>query len=437
MSSDYYSIKRVNIITMGCSKNLVDSEFLMARFEASGYKVEFDSVPSGQDVVIVNTCGFIHDAKQESIEMILEAAQAKSAGKIGKLCVIGCLTERYRDELARELPEAELIFGVDAFEDISRSFDLDRAVCSPGARVISTPSHYAYLKISEGCDRNCSFCIIPEIRGSHVSRTIESLVSEAEILAGKGVKELMLIAQDLTWYGRDLYGDNLLGSLLSELQKVKGIEWIRLHYAFPAGFPEGILKLINESTKICRYLDIPIQHISDKILRSMRRGIGKQETIELVNKIRNQVPGIAIRTTLIAGYPDESEREFGELKDFVRSSRFERLGVFPYSHEENTYAYRKLKDEISDKEKERRVSEIMELQQEISAELNREKNGNTYKVLIDREDDEYYYGRTEFDSPEVDNEVIIKKTAVLEPGQFCMVRITETTEFDLLGEVTE
>ncbi len=409
----------------------------MARFEASGYKVEFDSVPSGQDVVIVNTCGFIHDAKQESIEMILEAAQAKSAGKIGKLCVIGCLTERYRDELARELPEAELIFGVDAFEDISRSFDLDRAVCSPGARVISTPSHYAYLKISEGCDRNCSFCIIPEIRGSHVSRTIESLVSEAEILAGKGVKELMLIAQDLTWYGRDLYGDNLLGSLLSELQKVKGIEWIRLHYAFPAGFPEGILKLINESTKICRYLDIPIQHISDKILRSMRRGIGKQETIELVNKIRNQVPGIAIRTTLIAGYPDESEREFGELKDFVRSSRFERLGVFPYSHEENTYAYRKLKDEISDKEKERRVSEIMELQQEISAELNREKNGNTYKVLIDREDDEYYYGRTEFDSPEVDNEVIIKKTAVLEPGQFCMVRITETTEFDLLGEVTE
>lgn len=409
----------------------------MARFEASGYKVEFDSVPSGQDVVIVNTCGFIHDAKQESIEMILEAAQAKSAGKIGKLCVIGCLTERYRDELARELPEAELIFGVDAIEEISRSFDLDRAVCSPGARVISTPSHYAYLKISEGCDRSCSFCIIPEIRGSHVSRTIESLVSEAEILAGKGVKELMLIAQDLTWYGRDLYGDNLLGSLLSELQKVKGIEWIRLHYAFPAGFPEGILKLINESTKICRYLDIPIQHISDKILRSMRRGIGKQETIELVNKIRNQVPGIAIRTTLIVGYPDESEREFGELKDFVRSSRFERLGVFPYSHEENTYAYRKLKDEISDKEKERRVSEIMELQQEISAELNREKNGNTYKVLIDREDDEYYYGRTEFDSPEVDNEVIIKKTAVLEPGQFCMVRITETTEFDLLGEVTE
>lgn len=409
----------------------------MARFEASGYKVEFDSVPSGQDVVIVNTCGFIHDAKQESIEMILEAAQAKSAGKIGKLCVIGCLTERYRDELARELPETELIFGVDAIEDISRSFDLDRAVCSPGARVISTPSHYAYLKISEGCDRNCSFCIIPEIRGSHVSRTIESLVSEAEILAGKGVKELMLIAQDLTWYGRDLYGDNLLGSLLSELQKVKGIEWIRLHYAFPAGFPEGILKLINESTKICRYLDIPIQHISDKILRSMRRGIGRQETIELVNKIRNQVPGIAIRTTLIAGYPGETEREFGELKDFVRSSRFDRLGVFPYSHEENTYAYRKLKDEISDKEKERRVSEIMELQQEISAELNREKNGNTYKVLIDREDDEYYYGRTEFDSPEVDNEVIIKKTEALEPGQFCMVRITETTEFDLLGEVTE
>ncbi len=408
----------------------------MARFESSGYEVEFDSVPYGQDVVIVNTCGFIHDAKQESIEMILEAAQAKSAGKIGKLCVIGCLTERYRDELARELPETELIFGVDAIEDISRSFDLDRAVCSPGARVISTPSHYAYLKISEGCDRNCSFCIIPEIRGSHVSRTIESLVSEAEILAGKGVKELMLIAQDLTWYGRDLYGDNLLGSLLSELQKVKGIEWIRLHYAFPAGFPEGILKLINESTKICRYLDIPIQHISDKILRSMRRGIGRQETIELVNKIRNQVPGIAIRTTLIAGYPGETEREFGELKDFVRSSRFERLGVFPYSHEENTYAHRKLKDEISDKEKERRVSEIMELQQEISAELNREKNGNTYKVLIDREDDDYYYGRTEFDSPEVDNEVIIKKTAALEPGQFCMVRITETTEFDLLGEVT-
>lgn len=435
MSSDYSSKKRVNIITMGCSKNLVDSEFLMARFEASGYKIEFDSVPSGQDVVIVNTCGFIHDAKQESIETILEAAHAKSAGKIGKLCIIGCLSERYRDELTRELPEAELIFGVDAIEDICRSFNLDKAACVREARVISTPSHYAYLKISEGCDRNCSFCIIPEIRGSHVSRTIESLVNEAEILAGKGVKELMLIAQDLTWYGRDLYGENLLADLLSELQKVNGIEWIRLHYAFPAGFPEGVLELINESKIICRYLDIPLQHISDKILRSMRRGIGRQKTIQLVDKIRSIVPGIAIRTTLIAGYPGETEKEFSELKDFVRSSRFERLGVFPYSHEENTYAHKKLKDAISVMEKERRVSEIMEIQQEISAELNRGKTGNTYKVLIDREDDEFYYGRTEFDSPEVDNEVIIKKTGTLETGQFCMVRITDASEFDLLGEV--
>ncbi len=437
LSMSYQNIKskRVNIITMGCSKNLVDSEFMMARFAAAGWKVEFDAGLSGQDIVVVNTCGFIHDAKQESIDMILEAAEAKTVGRIGKLCVVGCLSERYRDELRKELPEADLVIGVNSMDEISTIFELDKAHCSAVERVLSTPSHYAYLKISEGCDRSCSFCVIPEIRGSHISRPVESLVKEAEILAGKGVKELILVAQDLTWYGNDLYGKNMLVSLLGNLQQVTGIEWIRLHYAFPAGFPEELPDLMNKSKIICRYLDIPLQHISDNMLKLMRRGINRKKTIELVKRIRERVPGIAIRTTFLTGHPGETEKDFNELKEFVIASRFERLGIFPYSHEENTYAYSKFNDEIPGTEKELRVSEIMEIQQEISLELNTGKIGKLFRVLIDREDDKFYYGRTEYDSPEVDNEVIIKKTGTFGPGKFCMVKITGAAEFDLFGEV--
>ena len=427
--------KRVNIITMGCSKNLVDSEFMAARFAAAGWKVEFDTVLSGQNVVIVNTCGFINEAKQESVEMILNAVKAKTGGEIDKLCIIGCLSQRYNDELKKELPESDLIIGVNGADEISRIFELDKAHCSTDDRVLSTPSHYAYLKISEGCDRSCSFCAIPEIRGNHNSRPVENLVKESEILAKKGVKELILVAQDITWYGNDLYGKNMLVRLLKNLQEVSGIEWIRLHYAFPAGFPEELLDLMNKSKIICRYLDIPLQHISDNMLKLMHRGVSKNKTIELINRIRERVPGIAIRTSLLTGHPGETENDFNELKDFVRKSKFERLGIFKYSHEENTFAYKYFKDEIPADEKSRRVSEIMQIQQEISSQLNSEKTGKSFRVLIDREDSEFYYGRTEYDSPDVDNEVIVKKTGTLCPGKFCMVKITGYDEFDLFGEV--
>lgn len=409
----------------------------MAKFAAGGWKVEFDATSLDQDVVIVNTCGFINDAKQESVDMMLEYARAKAEGKIGKLCIMGCLSQRYKEDLITEIPEADLIFGVDAFDKITSSFDLENVQCSNSQRIISTPSHYAYLKISEGCNRHCSFCVIPQIRGRHISRPVESLVEEACLLAENGVKELILIAQDLTWYGHDLYGKSMLTELLKQLHSVKGIEWIRLHYAFPVDFPEELLDLMNESNKICRYLDIPFQHISDNVLKKMRRGITKEKTLSLLEKIRTRVPGIAIRTTILTGHPGETEGDFMELKDFVRNERFERLGVFSYSHEENTYAYENFEDEISDQEKERRVSEIMAIQQEISASINERKTGKTFRVLIDREDDEYYYARTEFDSPEVDNEVMIKNNGTLGPGKFCMVQITGYDEFDLYAEIKD
>jgi ribosomal protein S12 methylthiotransferase len=420
---------------MGCSKNLVDSEFILGKFANAGWKVEFDAPSSGQDLVIINTCGFIGDARQESIDMILEYAGAKTIGRIGKLCVMGCLSQKYKDELLKEIPEADLILGVDALDELTRIFELDQAGCYDGERLISTPPHYAYLKISEGCDRSCSFCSIPEIRGKHVSRTMESLVREAGILAGKGVKELIIVAQDITWYGYDLYKKQMLVPLLKELQTIRGVEWIRLHYAFPAGFPDDLLDLMNESNVICRYLDIPLQHISDNMLQKMRRGITRQKTIELINKIREKVPGIALRTTLLAGHPGETEKDIDELKEFVKQSRFERLGIFPYSHEENTYSYNTYKDLIPDKVKNRRVSEIMQIQQEISAILNKERIGQVLKVLIDREDDEFYYARTEFDSPDVDNEVIINNNGLLGAGRFCTVKITGAGEFELFAEV--
>lgn len=420
---------------MGCSKNLVDSENMMAGFAEAGWHVEFDAALSGQDVVIINTCGFIHDAREESIDKILELADAKTRGDIQKLFVVGCLSETYKEELRMELPEADHIFGVNATDEIRRIFNLDKNQCSREKRVLSTPSHYAYLKISEGCDRRCSFCIIPEIRGSYISRTVESLVDEAKMLAGRGVRELILVAQDLTFYGNDLYGKNMLAVLLKKLEKVKGIEWIRLHYAFPADFPDDVPGIMKESHIICSYLDIPLQHISDNMLKKMRRGINKEKTINLINKIRKEVPGIALRTTLLTGHPGETEKDFSELKEFVKSARFERLGIFPYSHEKNTYSYRNFRDDITDIEKKRRVSEIMDIQQDISLELNKNKIGDIFKVLIDREDEEFYFGRTEFDSPEVDNEVIIKKTGILNPGSFYLVRITGADEFDLYANV--
>lgn len=427
----------VNIITMGCSKNLVDSEVLMAKFATGGWNVEFDSSSEGHDLVIINTCGFVHDAKQESVDMILEYARAKTEGRIGKLCVIGCLSERYKNELIAEIPEADLVFGVNAINEITGQFDLEKIQCAQEDRILSTPSHYAYLKISEGCSRNCSFCIIPEIRGNHVSRPVEDLLLETKNLAEKGVKELILIAQDLTWYGKDLSGRSMLVELLRQLQTVKGIEWIRLHYAFPAGFPGGLLELINENNKICRYLDMPLQHISDNILKKMHRGITKEKTISLLNEIREKVPSLALRTTILVGHPGETELDFQELKDFVWNAKFDRLGVFPYSHEENTYAHKYYSDDIDDDEKNRRVSEIMQLQQDISALKNENKIGKTFIVIIDREDDRFFYARTEFDSPEVDNEVIIEKVSGLSPGRFCKVLITGSEEFDLYGRILD
>ncbi|TVR73877.1 MAG: 30S ribosomal protein S12 methylthiotransferase RimO [Marinilabiliales bacterium] len=425
------NFRRVNMITMGCSKNLVDSEFLMAQFSASGWKVDFDGSGAGYDAVIINTCGFIHDARQESVDMILQYARAREKGEIGKLFVTGCLSERYKDELAEEIPEADLILGVDPLEGLKRELKLSDSGCSPAARLLSTPSHYAYLKISEGCDRKCSFCTIPSIRGRHLSRRIESLVDETKMLSEKGVKELVLIAQDLTSYGTDLYGEPRLGDLLLQLQEINGIEWIRLHYAYPAGFPDDVLEIMASGSKICRYLDIPLQHISDNVLKKMRRGISGRKTLGLIKKIRNKVPGIALRTTLLTGHPGESGRDFEDLKNFVRSVRFERLGVFPYSHEEGTWAYNNLEDSIPLAEKERRAEEIMEIQQEISTEINSSYIGRHIKVLIDSEDEKYFQGRTEHDSPEVDNGVLIEKTGSIVAGSFILAEVTGADEFDL------
>ena len=419
---------------MGCSKNLVDSEFMMSKFASAGWKVEFDAGLLNHDMVIINTCGFIHDAKQESIDIILEYAQAKKNGEIGKLCLVGCLSERYKKELEDEIPEADLILGVNSIDELTRIFDFKKVQCS-NERILSTPSHYAYLKISEGCDRKCSFCIIPKIRGKHTSRPVEMLVNESELLIRKGVKELIIIAQDLTSYGIDLYGKNMLAELLQHLQSINGIEWIRLHYAFPSGFPEELLDIMNKSEVICSYLDIPFQHISDNMLKKMRRGTTREKTLQLIHKIRKKVPNVALRTTLLTGHPGETIDEYSELKEFVKNTKFERLGVFPYSHEENTYSWKKFRDEIPEDEKARRVSELMNIQQEISFEFNKTKIGETIKVLIDRADDQFYYGRSEYDSPEVDNEIIIKKSGILFPGNFYNVKITGAEEFDLFAEV--
>jgi ribosomal protein S12 methylthiotransferase len=427
--------KTIHLITLGCSKNLVDSEHLMKQIELSGFKVTHNAENIRSGSVIINTCGFIRDAKQESIDTILEFAAAKLEGKIRNLFVIGCLSELYKDQLKKEIPEVDQFFGVNNLEDILKKIGVGYQKELLSDRIITTPKHFAYLKVSEGCDRSCAFCAIPAIRGNHISLPIEELKKEAEKLAKKGVKELILIAQDLTYYGIDIYKEQALHTLIKELTEISGIEWIRLHYAYPHKFPINIIKLMKQNPKICQYLDIPFQHISDSVLQKMRRGNNKAQTLELIQLLRQEMPNLALRTTLLVGHPGETEQDFEELLDFVRETRFDRLGVFPYSHEEHSYAFDNYEDVIPDDVKCYRVDTIMQLQQGISAEINQGKIGKTFQVIIDRLEGEFWIGRTEFDSPEVDNEVLIPFTAKLKPGNFYQVLITDANEYDLIGEV--
>ena len=431
----YKPINKINLITLGCSKNIVDSEVLIKQLDAGNLIVEHDSETTDAQTVIINTCGFIRDAKEESIETILRYARAREKGEIQKLYVIGCLSERYKKELENEIPEVDRYFGVNDLEQIVKSLGTEYRKELLGERNLVTPGHYAYLKIAEGCDRKCAFCSIPFIRGKHISRTIESLLNETVYLAEQGVKELILISQDLSYYGLDIYRKQCLKDLIDKLSEVPGIEWIRLHYLFPANFPSDILPVIQNKENICNYLDIPFQHISDPVLKAMRRGISGKETYELINRIREEVPGIALRTTLLTGYPGENEKDFAKLKEFISEVRFDRLGVFTYSHEEDTYSFNNYKDNIPKEIKMQRAEEIMTIQEGISNKLNKEKTGNRYKVLIDRQEGDYFVGRTEFDSPEVDQEVLIKPTKGLIIGEFCNILITGYDNFDLYGKV--
>ena len=427
---------KVNVITLGCSKNIVDSEVLMGQLKANHFEVEHESESEEQQIVIINTCGFVENAKQESIDTILKYVDAKKSGNVEKVYVTGCLSERYKKDLEVEIPEVDAYFGTRELPRLLKTLKANYKTELVGERLLTTPSHYAYFKISEGCDRPCSFCAIPLMRGGHVSVPIEELVKRAETLAQKGTKELLLIAQDLTYYGLDLYKKRELANLVEALANVKGIDWIRLHYAFPSGFPLEVLDVMNKYSNVCNYLDMPLQHISDNMLKSMRRGITKQKSLDLVKQIREKVPGIALRTTLIAGYPGETEKDHEEMLEWVAEYKFERLGIFTYSHEENTHAFN-LKDDVSEKTKRKRADAVMKMQQEISYELNQNKIGTTFKTLIDKEEGEYFIGRTEFDSPDVDNEVLIKKTpnTKLKIGEFAQIKINDANDFDLFGEV--
>lgn len=427
---------KINIVSLGCSKNLVDTELLMKQLDANQFQVECDGENSDAKTIIINTCGFIGDAKEESIDTILQYVEAKKEGKIDRLFVMGCLSERYRDQLKEEIPEVDQYFGKFDWNSIVSKLNKEYKPDFKNLRMITTPKHFAYLKISEGCNRSCSYCAIPIITGKHVSRPMEDILEEAENLVKNGVKELLVIAQDLSYYGFDLYNESKLTELVEELTKIEGLEWIKLHYAYPTQFPFGILKLMRENPKVCRYLDIALQHSSDNVLKLMRRGIDKEKTIALINKIREEVPGITLRTTMLVGHPGETEEDIRDLADFVLSMKFERLGVFAYSNEEDTYAAIHYKDDISNEVKERRREEIMLTQQEISRDLNQKRLGEELKVLIDRKDGDYYYGRTEFDSYEVDPEVLIPvNEAKLKIGDFYMVRITDFEDYDLFGEV--
>lgn len=425
---------KVNIVTLGCSKNLVDSEVLLTQLRGNGIDTSHESKKDDANVVVINTCGFIDNAKQESIDTILRYVDAKEEGIVEKVYVTGCLSERYKDDLQKEIPDVDAWFGTRDLSRLLKQLNANYKHELVGERILTNPSHYAYLKISEGCDRPCSFCAIPLMRGKHISRPIEELVSEAKNLAKKGTKELLLIAQDSTYYGLDLYKKRNLSELLKRLSDVEGIEWIRLHYAFPTGFPMDALDVMAERSNICKYLDIPLQHGSTNMLKIMRRGTTREKTEELLQTIREKVPGIAVRTTLIAGHPGETEAEFEEMMKFVKTSRFDRLGVFAYSHEENTHAY-SFTDDVPEGTKQERVEAVMGLQQGISLELNQEKIGKTFKVLIDRKEGGSFYGRTEFDSPDVDNEVILTATKnYLRIGDFVNAKVISATEFDLMAE---
>ena len=429
-------MKKINVITLGCSKNTVDSEHLMARLAAAGYEVLFDSDRTDAKVVVINTCGFIGDAKQESIDMILRAAAAKQAGKIERLFVVGCLSERYADELRAEIPEVDEYFGARTWDGIVRALGASEDPALATERRLTTPKHYAYLKISEGCNWKCGYCAIPLIRGAHVSVPMEELEEEARKLAGQGVRELMVIAQDTTYYGIDLYGRRMLAELLRRLCRIDGIEWIRLHYAYPAGFPDEVIDVMASEPKICKYLDIPFQHISDAQLASMHRRHTKAEAMELIGRLRGAIPDLALRTTLLVGYPGETEADFEELLAFVREVRFERLGVFPYSEEEGTWSAENLRDNVPEEVKQRRAERIMALQNEISLDNNRRRVGRTERVIIDSRQGDWYVGRTQYDSPEVDQEILIPASERrLLRGHFYDVTVTSAADYDLYGEI--
>lgn len=425
----------VNIVTLGCSKNLVDSEVMLTQLSGNGIKVKHESKKDDANIVIINTCGFIDNAKQESIDTILRYADAKENGEIDKIYVTGCLSQRYKDDLEKEIPAVDAFFGTMELPLLLKKFNADYKHELVGERITTTSRHYSYLKISEGCDRPCSFCAIPLMRGKHVSRPVEEIVKEARSLARNGTRELLLIAQDLTYYGLDIYKKRELAHLLRTLSDVEGIDWIRLHYAFPSGFPMDALDVMAERPNICNYLDMPLQHGSTRMLKLMRRGITREKTEDLIGEIRNKVPGIALRTTLIAGHAGETEDDFEEMASFVRNSRFDRLGIFTYSHEEQTHAFN-MKDDVPQEIKQQRADEIMAIQEQISMEMNQNKIGKSFKVLIDRKESGNYVGRTEFDSPEVDNEVIIDaKDKYLRVGDFVQVKINDATEFDLYGDI--
>jgi len=428
---------KINVITLGCSKNVYDSEVLMGQLAANKMDVEHESEKDDANIVVINTCGFIDNAKEESINTILEQAERKEAGTIDKLYVTGCLSERYKADLEREITNVDQYFGTTDLPKLLKVLGADYKHELLGERLTTTPKHYAYLKIAEGCDRPCSFCAIPLMRGKHKSTPIEQLVIEAKNLAKNGVKELILIAQDLTYYGLDIYKKRRLADLLIELSKVEGVEWIRLHYAFPTGFPQDVLDVIRNNDKVCNYIDIPLQHINDEILKSMKRGTSHQKTNDLLKAFRKKVPNMAIRTSLIVGYPGETEDRFQELKQWVQDTKFDRLGVFTYSHEENTSAH-VLEDDVPDEVKKARQEEIMDLQTHISWGLNQKKIGKTFKVLFDRKEGDYFIGRTEFDSPDVDNEVLVKANdTYIRMGDFANIKIEKTDHFDLYGVVVE
>ena len=424
---------KVNVVTLGCSKNQVDSEVLLAQLKGNGIDAVHQSRKDDSNVVVINTCGFIDNAKQESIDTILRYVDAKEEGIVNKVYVTGCLSQRYKADLEKEIPQVDAWFGTRDLSKLLKVFKADYKHELVGERILTNPGHYAYLKISEGCDRPCSFCAIPLMRGGHISRPMEELVKEARNLAKAGTRELLIIAQDSTYYGLDLYKKRNLAELLQRLSDVEGIDWIRLHYAFPSGFPMDVLDVMEERSNICKYLDIPLQHGSTRMLQLMRRGITREKTEQLLHTIRERIPDIAIRTTMIAGHPGETEDDFAQLLDFIEKSKFDRLGVFQYSHEEDTHAYT-MENDVSEEVKQERADAVMDLQQGISLQLNQQRIGKTLNVLVDRKEGSDYVGRSEYDSPEVDNEVIIKATDYLRIGDFVRVKITGATEFDLTGE---